>query len=122
MQRLHAAHVAIVAIVVSLMACSPLAHEEGNRAHNPLELIHVNALKHELDNNIQLTLNSTVLEAGHSFQWFELSWKGVSHPSYGDWVGLIVPAGADVTQTAPAKYQTAALDPNHVRSGEGKLK
>eukprot|EP00775_Hariotina_reticulata_P004167 gene4166-4415_t len=66
-----------------------------------------------------LALNSTVLE--QSGQWFELSWSGVSHPSYADWIALLVPAGADFTQTAPAKYKIAALDKQHVSTGTGRL-
>eukprot|EP00882_Tetradesmus_deserticola_P023160 GHRQ01025198.1.p1 GENE.GHRQ01025198.1~~GHRQ01025198.1.p1 ORF type:complete len:125 (-),score=20.52 GHRQ01025198.1:835-1209(-) len=90
--------------------------------HNPLERINLQASFHAFESSINLRLNSTVLEAGHSHQWFELAWNGVQQPSYADWVGLIVPAGADITQTAPAKYQIAAMDKNHVRKGEGRLR
>jgi hypothetical protein len=90
--------------------------------HNSLERIKLHAASHVPESSIVLRLNSTVLEAGHSHQWFELTWSGVQHPSYADWVGLIVPAGADITKTAPAKYQIAAMDKNHVRTGEGTLR
>lgn len=90
--------------------------------HNRLELIHTQNTRVDIDNGIRLSLNSTLLQSGHSHQWFELSWRGVAHPSYADWVGLIVPAGADSSKTAPAKYQTAAMDPAHILHGEGKLK
>lgn len=90
--------------------------------HNPLERINLLAAIHAPDSSIALQLNSTVLEAGHAHQWFELTWSGVQQPSYADWVGLLVPAGADITKTAPAKYQIAAMDKNHVRRGEGRLR
>jgi hypothetical protein len=90
--------------------------------HNPLELIKLHAASQALESSIVLQLNSTVLEAGHSHQWFELTWSGVQQPSYADWLGLIVPAGADITKTAPAKYQIAAMDNNHIRKGEGRLR
>ncbi|KAF6263717.1 Metallo-dependent phosphatase-like protein [Scenedesmus sp. NREL 46B-D3] len=90
--------------------------------HNPLERINLLAAIHAPDSSIALQLNSTLLEAGHAHHWFELTWSGVQQPSYADWVGLLVPAGADITKTAPAKYQIAAMDKNHVRRGEGRLR
>lgn len=87
-----------------------------------MERIKLHAASHAPESSIVLRLNSTLLEAGHSHHWFELSWSGVQQPSYADWLGLIVPAGADITNTAPAKYQIAAMDKNHVKRGEGRLK
>jgi hypothetical protein len=54
----------------------------------------------------------------------QVSWRGVTHPSYADWVGLLVPAGADPSRTAPAKYALAAtdVDKTHLSRGEGRLR
>uniref|UniRef100_A0A383VVS5 Purple acid phosphatase n=1 Tax=Tetradesmus obliquus TaxID=3088 RepID=A0A383VVS5_TETOB len=108
----------VCALGISCMRVSASQQE----THNPLERIKLYAASHAPESSIVLRLNSTVLEAGHSHQWFELSWSGVQQPSYADWLGLIVPAGADITKTAPAKYQIAAMDKNHVKRGEGRLK
>jgi hypothetical protein len=110
-----------------LLACafsisSVLVRASQQDTHNPLERIKLHAALHAPESSIVLRLNSTVLEAGNSHQWFELSWSGVQRPSYADWVGLIVPAGDDITKTAPAKYQIAAMDKNHVKKGEGRLR
>lgn len=107
-------------LLLSLACGTALGSQQDT--HNPLERIKVASIRSALDSKIQLSLNSTVLEASHAYQWFELSWRGVQQPSYADWVGLIVPAGADVTKTAPAKYQVAAMDKRHIRSGQGRLK
>lgn len=54
----------------------------------------------------------------------QVSWHGVQHPSYADWIGLLVPAGANPTKSAPAKYQIASadLDGTHLQTGAGRLR
>jgi hypothetical protein len=110
----------LLACALSIVSMPVWASQQDT--HNPLERIKLHAASHAPESSIVLQLNSTVLEAGYSHQWFELSWSGVQQPSYADWVGLIVPAGADITKTAPAKYQIAAMDKDHVRKGEGILR
>lgn len=54
----------------------------------------------------------------------QVSWKGVAHPSYADWIGLLVPAGSDPTKNAPAKFQMASADADHthLKRGTGRIR
>eukprot|EP00879_Flechtneria_rotunda_P003651 GHRR01003888.1.p1 GENE.GHRR01003888.1~~GHRR01003888.1.p1 ORF type:complete len:559 (+),score=122.66 GHRR01003888.1:217-1677(+) len=112
------ASIATLAAVCYLRLFVSTAEQE---THNPLERINVASVVFQVDNAIQLTVNSTSLPAGQSHAWFEVAWTGVSHPSYADWIGLVFLAGANFTEIAPAKYKIAALDKGHIIRGEGKL-
>ena len=91
----------------------------GHDTHNPLEKINTQATATRLDSRIRISLNSSVLE--HTGQWFKVSWSNVPSPGYGDWLALMVPAGADPSETTPAKYKIAASSPSHLTHGEGSL-
>jgi hypothetical protein len=60
------------------------------------------------DPEIKLEVNSSVLR--QSGEWFEVTWRGVPEPSYMDWVALWVPADANITETAPAKWVLPLAD------------
>lgn len=51
----------------------------------------------------------------------QVSWHGVQHPSYADWIGLVV---VQHPSYAVAKYQmaTADLDATHLKTGAGRLR
>lgn len=106
----------LAAVLLLASACICVAHD----SHNPLECIGavtVSGAHHEP--GIDMRLNSTELTAPG--QWFEVSWEGVEQPSYADWIGLWVPAHANVTATAPAKFKIAASSPTHIMHGRGSL-
>eukprot|EP00877_Chromochloris_zofingiensis_P010708 jgi/Chrzof1/5891/Cz16g19170.t1 len=73
----------------------------------------------QIDPRIKLAVNSTVLQK--TGQWFMVSWSGVPSPGFDDWIALMVPAGADPSQTGPAKYKIAALSNTHITQGKGSL-
>jgi hypothetical protein len=54
-------------------------------------------------------------------QWFEVRWSGVALPKADDFLALYVPADADVTKTAPVKYQWAAHSEGHLETGAGSI-
>jgi hypothetical protein len=51
-----------------------------------------------------------------------VSWSGVKQPKFDDWIAVYVPADADPSQTAPAKYQLCALDADHIYHGRGRTR
>jgi hypothetical protein len=102
-----------------LLACLLLAECKETDTENPLEKINVSATRILLEDQIVLDVNSTTLE--HSGQWFTVTWSNVPNPSFADWIALMVPAGADMSTTAPAKYKVAASSPTHIRTGAGSL-
>ncbi len=51
-----------------------------------------------------------------------MRWSGVADPRYDDWVALVVPADADLSYSAPAKWKYAAGDVRHVDTGSGELR
>lgn len=91
----------------------------GQNTHNPLERIMAEASTIQIDPRIKLAVNSTVLQK--TGQWFMVSWSGVPSPGFDDWIALMVPAGADPSQTGPAKYKIAALSNTHITQGKGSL-
>jgi hypothetical protein len=107
-----------LAVLCAVSVCTEAQHTV--EYHNQLERINAPATRTQLDPSIRLTVNSSVLE--QSGQWFQVSWSGVQHPSLGDWVALLVPAGSDPAQTAPAKFKLASLSPTHLLFGRGSLR
>lgn len=103
-----------------LVASAAARHQD---THNPLERINVGAASVQQDNQIKLAVSTTKLTKREG-ELVEVSWHGVQHPSYADWIGLLVPADANPTRTAPAKFQmaTADLDATHLKSGSGRLR
>lgn len=115
--------------------------------HNPLERINVGAASVQGDNQIKLAVSTTKLTkregelvevrrpwvgltepctavsaAPHSLPYtrMQVSWHGVQHPSYADWIGLLV----RTWPAAPAKFQMASadLDATHLKTGAGRLR
>ncbi|GIL96226.1 hypothetical protein Vretimale_2087 [Volvox reticuliferus] len=89
--------------------------------HQPLERLKVHAVKQSLDHEIKITPDRLVLARG-SGEWFTVSWSGVADPKYDDWIALVVPADANLTETSPSKWKFAAGDPQHVVTGSGSLR
>ncbi|GFR45131.1 hypothetical protein Agub_g6511 [Astrephomene gubernaculifera] len=105
------------------VAAAAKARRHGSVAglHQPLERLRVPAVKQRLDSQIRIQSDRQVLERGAG-EWFTVSWSGVSDPMYDDWIAVVVPADANLTQTAPAKWKFAAGDPHHVLTGSGSLR
>jgi hypothetical protein len=106
-----------------LVAAVLLLHavvSNANHEPHPLDEVLVHMVRVKSHASITMKINSTVLEK--SGQWFEVSWEGVPDPDFGDWIALYVPAEADFTQTAPAKYQLATSSLSHMKDGSGTLK
>jgi hypothetical protein len=111
------------ALTCLVLACAVLVCTEAKHNveyHNQLERINAPATRIQLEPTISLTVNSSVLQ--QSGEWFQVSWSGVQHPSLGDWVALLVPAGSDPAVTAPAKFKLASLSPTHLLFGRGSLR
>ncbi|EFJ46276.1 hypothetical protein VOLCADRAFT_105635 [Volvox carteri f. nagariensis] len=89
--------------------------------HQPLERLRVHAVKQRLDPKIHIQLDRQFLERG-SGDWFNVSWSGVTDPRYDDWIALVAPSDANLSETAPAKWKFAAGDPKHVITGSGSLR
>jgi hypothetical protein len=89
-----------------------------NEPH-PLDYVVVERVMHLKDSGVTLTVNSTQLT--RSGQWFEVTWDGVPEPSFNDWIGLYVPASADVTSISPAKYKMASSVASHLSEGRGVM-
>lgn len=85
--------------------------------HNPLQLFKVEAARSVPDNGVSIAVNSTELHV--SGEWFEVSWSGVPNPSYDDMIVLYVPADANPSHTAPAKFKMAARTTTHMATGGG---
>ena len=92
----------------------------SGESHNPLEFYRAANLRLADPSAAQLTVNETRLR--HSGQWVEACWHGVGFPAADDYVALVVPSNATLKETAPAKYQWAALSPTHMQHGRGCLK
>ena len=92
----------------------------SGESHNPLEFYHAANLRLADPSAARLTVNETRLR--HSGQWVEACWHGVGFPAADDYVALVVPFNATLKETAPAKYQWAALSPTHMQHGHGCLK
>lgn len=88
--------------------------------HNPLEFYRAANVRLSDQMRASMSVNTTVLRA--SGEWVEACWKDVGFPAADDYVALIVPADAAINETAPAKYQWAALSDTHLREGRGCLK
>ncbi|KAG2432271.1 hypothetical protein HXX76_009189 [Chlamydomonas incerta] len=86
--------------------------------HQPLERLRVAAVTQQLDDKIQIHVDRQELKDG-SGEWFTVTWTGVDGPAYDDWLAVVVPADADLSVTAPAKWKFAAADPLHVIAGNG---
>ncbi|KAG1654908.1 hypothetical protein FOA52_003150 [Chlamydomonas sp. UWO 241] len=58
-----------------------------------------------------------------SGDWVTATWAGIENPDYDDMIAVYVPAHADITATAPAKFVFAAgADPGHVVNGGGSVR
>lgn len=86
--------------------------------HQPLERVNVERIVHQPEPGIQLSTDHTSLK--ESGQWVEVSWQGVNAPSIWDWIGLWVPASANLSQTAPSKWRLAAESLSHLSTGTGR--
>lgn len=97
-------------------------HGHGFELHNPMEFYRAANVRFDMGwpTRANLTVNTTMLQ--HSGQWVEVCWENVGFPATDDYVALIVPAHAALTETAPAKYQWAALSDTHLQEGRGCLK
>lgn len=51
----------------------------------------------------------------------QVSWEGVTRPSRSDMVALMVPAGADLVETPPAKHKWCSSADQHLSTGAGSL-
>ncbi|KXZ48677.1 hypothetical protein GPECTOR_26g580 [Gonium pectorale] len=89
--------------------------------HQPLERLRVRAVSNRRDSAISIRPDRNTLERGAG-EWFTVSWAGVPDPKYDDWIAVVVPANASLSETAPAKWKFAAGDPGHVTSGAGSLR
>ncbi|PNH05756.1 putative inactive purple acid phosphatase 27 [Tetrabaena socialis] len=115
-QRLHG-----VLNVLNPSGASALAATAPRHLHNPVEQLHVPAVTTAHDGGIRVEPDRTSLASGEG-EWFTVTWSGVPSPQYDDWVAVVVPATANLTQTAPAKWKFAAGDPAHVETGGGSLR
>lgn len=93
--------------------------------HNPIEFYRAANVRHDMlllsdQKRASISVNTTTLHA--SGEWVEICWKDVGFPAADDYVALIVPANAAMNETAPAKYQWAAVSDSHLREGHGCLK
>ncbi|MEW5311981.1 MAG: hypothetical protein WDW38_003647 [Sanguina aurantia] len=93
--------------------------QEKDASHNLIEKIKVNKIRVKRQRSITMSLNTSTLTT--SGDWVRVSWGGVSDPAGDDWVGLLVPATADPSATAPAKFKLASSDPEYLRSGSGSV-
>lgn len=99
-----------------------LGDDARSRPHqNPLEAVAVRAVTRALDPAVFVTPDRFDLADGRG-EWFDVAWGGVPDPSYEDWVALVVPADADLSRTAPAKWKFAAMSPTHLTDGAGNLR
>jgi acid phosphatase type 7 len=86
--------------------------------HNPLEQIRLaNTLDSSDDSGVQMSVNTTELVGRAT--WVEVSWSGVRHPSFDDWIGVLAPADAQVQESTPIKYKLASSSSTHFRDGGG---
>ncbi len=94
----------------------------GFMQQNPMELYRAANVRHDVGwpTAVSLTVNTTKLQ--RSGQWVEVCWKNVGFPATDDYVALIVPAESTLAETAPAKYQWAAVSKTHLTEGRGCLK
>lgn len=93
--------------------------------HNPIEFYRAANVRRDTlllsdQRRASVSVNTTTLRA--SGEWVEVCWKDVGFPAADDYVALIVPADAAMNETAPAKYQWAAVSDSHLRDGRGCLK
>lgn len=89
--------------------------------HQPLERLHVHAIRQSLTSGIKILPDRLLLAHGTG-EFLNVSWSGVPEPKYDDWIALVVPADANLTETAPAKWKFAAGDPHHIATGSGSLR
>ncbi len=107
----------------ALQAAAAAAAAAGSAplpAHNILERLNVRAVTSNPDPSISLTVDR--YNQSRSGEWFTVRWSGVADPRYDDWVALVVPADADLSYSAPAKWKYAAGDARHVDTGSGEMR
>ncbi|KAF5834534.1 Metallo-dependent phosphatase-like protein [Dunaliella salina] len=93
----------------------------AHQQHQPLNAINVGATKLDLLPGVHMRVSTTTLQSGRG-TWVEVSWDGLKDPKYDDWIALYVPAHADLTSIAPAKFQYAFYSRTHIRHGSGMLR
>jgi hypothetical protein len=102
----------LACLLVSVARC------DEQDTHNPVEaiLLH-NAVDIVGHHHVELTVNISAISGRNA--WAEVSWSGVHHPAFDDWIGVMVPAHADVRESTPVKYKPATSSSTHLEEGRG---
>lgn len=108
---------ALQALALLFGAANALAPEH----HNALEQIQLQRTRDVTHrHHVQLTVNATEFSGRDA--WVEVSWSGVAHPSFDDWIAVLAPADASIKHSAPIKYKLASTSYSHFQHGRGSTR
>ena len=89
--------------------------------HNALERIRLRSARdYSQRHRVQLTVNITEFSGRDA--WVDVSWSGVQHPSFDDWIAVLAPADASIKHSTPVKYKLASTSFSHFEHGRGSAR
>ena len=92
---------------------------DGNNHRNVLSYINIKAARVLADaKSGSISAAPTKIQNGGTVN---VSFSS-SSPDSGDWIGVYSPSTANISGTAPVKYQLASKDPQYLRTGRGNLR
>ena len=106
--------------LVLLLALLPARSLAAGHLHNPLHAFRADRASRRPDPEV--LLSAAPLQLEQSGDWVTVSWSGVHEPSYDDRLVLVVPADADLSETAPAKIRSCSEDATFMETGGGSTR